>query len=272
MNHRLICRLNKRFFYIAICKENDMLTVDLHSHTLFSMCGNHTVIEMLEAAKKKGVKALAITDHGKTLGGRIGITFFKRVIDPVDGIKLLKGMECNLISEDGEIDFMAPLYPYMDIILAAIHPNMPQGRTRKEYTAMTLAMIEKNPFIDIITHPDCPSPTFFHEYDKIADAARDAGMALELNNSKSRPALAVEEETMALITACKETDCPVAINSDAHAVNEIGDDSFIRPLLARAGFPEKLIVNRTLETAMEFIEQRKLFRNAFFADANSDNE
>ena len=41
-----------------------MLEVDFHSHSLFSGCGLHTIIEMLTYAKTVGLKALAITDHG----------------------------------------------------------------------------------------------------------------------------------------------------------------------------------------------------------------
>jgi len=55
-----------------------VLKVDLHSHSLFSNCGLHTVLEMLTAAKNAGLKALAITDHGTALEGRISSPFFDR--------------------------------------------------------------------------------------------------------------------------------------------------------------------------------------------------
>jgi putative hydrolase len=53
-----------------------MIPVDFHSHSLFSGCGVHTVLEMLTAAKAKGLKGLAITDHGKLVKGRANSVFF----------------------------------------------------------------------------------------------------------------------------------------------------------------------------------------------------
>ena len=64
-----------------------MIEVDLHSHTHFSNCGLHSCLEMLEAARAKGMKGLAITDHGLSLGGRLNSIFFERLKDPVPGIR-----------------------------------------------------------------------------------------------------------------------------------------------------------------------------------------
>ena len=78
-----------------------MLEADLHAHTFFSNCGIHSHIEMLLCALDKGMKALAITDHGPALSGRVSSTVFDRMYEPVAGIKFLKGMECNLLEEPG---------------------------------------------------------------------------------------------------------------------------------------------------------------------------
>ena len=48
-----------------------MLDVDFHIHSLFSNCGLHTYLELLTKAKELGLKAIAITDHGPRLNGRI---------------------------------------------------------------------------------------------------------------------------------------------------------------------------------------------------------
>ena len=77
---------------------------DLHSHTLFSPCGLHTIIEILTAAKAAGLKGLAITDHGISVGGRTNSVFFERLHHPVPGIRLFKGVEANVLGHDGAID------------------------------------------------------------------------------------------------------------------------------------------------------------------------
>ena len=41
-----------------------MLEADLHVHSLFSACGLHTLLELLEHGHAIGLKAMAVTDHG----------------------------------------------------------------------------------------------------------------------------------------------------------------------------------------------------------------
>ena len=94
-----------------------MLEVDFHSHSLFSGCGLHTIIEMLTYAKSIGLKALAITDHGTAQNGHISSPFFDRLVDPVDGIRLLKGQECNVVNDQGGIDFPVRFLKFTDIVL-----------------------------------------------------------------------------------------------------------------------------------------------------------
>ena len=103
------------------------MLVDFHCHTHFSLCGCHSLLEVLGQAKAKGIKVQAITDHGPTLGGHIPTTFFDRFQCPYspEELTLLKGMECNLLA-NGEIDVLTKYLPYMDLVLLGIHPNTPR--------------------------------------------------------------------------------------------------------------------------------------------------
>ena len=51
--------------------------------------------------------------------------------------------------------------------------------------------------------------------------------------------------------------CPVIVSSDAHAINEIGQDGMIRPILKDLDFPQELILNRDPESVYAFIESRR---------------
>lgn len=104
-----------------------MLQVDLHSHTLFSRCGLHTILEMLNQARALGLEALAITDHGLTLGGHLNGPFFDRLQDPVPGVKLLKGVECNVLNDGGHIDLPMQWIQHLDVVLVGLHPNLKEG-------------------------------------------------------------------------------------------------------------------------------------------------
>jgi histidinol phosphatase-like PHP family hydrolase len=118
---------------------------------------------------------------------------------------------------------------------------------------MMIRAIKENPCIDVITHLD--AAPFEVDFEPVAREAMAAGMAVEINNSKSRPRVAVPEATRELIATCKRLECPVVVCSDAHALNEVGCDDLVRPLLEEAGFPEELIRNGDAESAFRFVEE-----------------
>ena len=232
-----------------------MIEVDYHAHSIFSKCGLHTVVEMLTRAKELGLKGLGITDHGPELRGHLNSVFFDRLFEPVRGIKLLKGIECNLTSKKGEIDCLMDFMKYMDIILLGIHHNTEQGQDKAVYTDMLITAMQKNPYVDIIVHLN--DPRYPVEFKPVIEAAKDLGMVLEINNSKLLLNRISQETTEEIIIACMKINCKIALCSDAHAVNEIGRDDCIQPVLKKLEFPEEMIVNSNAEKAFAFIEQRR---------------
>lgn len=235
-----------------------MLQVDFHTHSSFSLCGLHSFVEMLTRARELDMAALAITDHGPAIGGRVSTTFFDRLIDPVPGIRLLKGMECNLDGDQGCIDLPVHLKPHCDVILLGIHPNTPAGLSAAAYTDMLIRALERNPAVDIVTHPN--SSEYSLEFSRLAAAAARLGVALELNNSKTALQRVGNDVTEELLAACRRERCAIAVCSDAHALNEVGNDQAVRPLLQRMSFPEDLIVNRDTESALAWVESRRMLK------------
>jgi histidinol phosphatase-like PHP family hydrolase len=65
------------------------------------------------------------------------------------------------------------------------------------------------------------------------------------------------------LDACKRAGCMIAVNSDAHALGEVGLDESVRPLLQKVGFPPSLIVNETAESAFAFVEERRKVKQDF---------
>ncbi len=228
------------------------------------MCGLHTVLELLSRAKAIGLKGFAVTDHGQTLGGRLNSVFFERFESPDPSIRIFKGVECNLLDEKGAIDLPRAYLKYLDIVLCGIHPNIAKGLSSGSYTDMLLRALRLNPEIDIITHPN--DPVYPVDYRRLAEGAKESGCVLELNNSKVRYARSSESEAVELIAACRECGCPIAVNSDTHAILELGDDSAVVPLLEKTGFPEELIVNRSIDAALDFAERRRIHKRSSIAD------
>jgi len=233
-----------------------MIQFDLHVHTLFSQCGIHTALEILARANEIGLKGIAITDHGPALPDeRINSPFFERFKSPYPDLIFLKGMECNLADADGKIDIPLRFKSCMDVVLLGIHPNTPTGLSVSAYTDMLIAAIEKNPCVDIITHPN--DPNYPVDYKRLATAAKAAGAALELNNSKILYARAETQSAIDLVTVCRDEGCKMAVNSDTHAIHELGLDDSVRPILESLKFPDELIINRDEKSTMEFIDSRR---------------
>jgi putative hydrolase len=262
-----------RFFYSNVSSiffnriiprdTTTMLSVDFHSHSLFSKCGLHTIVEMLTEAKARGLAALAVTDHGPELKGGPPTTFWDRLFDPVQGIRMLKGLECNIIADDGTIDFPQQMLKYADIVLLGLHPHLPAGKPPGHNTALLMRALVKNPFVDIVTHPE--GLQYPVDFKTLAVFAREHGLALECNNSKVLNNRVPPERMAEYLDACKRAGCRIAVNSDAHALGEVGLDESVRPLLEMVGFPKNLIVNETVESAFAFLEERRKVKKDFLA-------
>jgi putative hydrolase len=235
-----------------------MLAVDLHTHSFFSGCGVHTVVELLTRGRELGMAALAVTDHGPALGGRLNSVFFERLADPVPGIRLLKGVEANLGSRPGMTDFPREYLRYCDVALIGIHTNTARGLPAETYTDWLIATLEANPYLDVVTHVN--SADYPMDFGRLVPAVHSLGRAIELNNSKVALERVALERTQALLRACIDEECPVVVSSDAHTLNEIGGDDAVRSVMAAAHFPEELVLNRTAETAFAFIESRRALK------------
>lgn len=232
-----------------------MLEADLHVHSLFSSCGLHTYLELFTRARELGMKAVAITDHGPALGAKIPPPFFDRLHHLVDGVKLLKGMECNLVGEDGEIDLPVGVVKHLDVVLLGIHPNTPRGLGPERYTRMLLRALERNPVVDIVVHPN--DPAYPLDFRAVAEAAAERGVAMELNNSKTMLKRVPDDVTRELVAAVKDSGCRLVVNSDTHALHELGSDAHVEPFLIEAAFPEERIFSRSATRVFDFLEERR---------------
>lgn len=235
-----------------------MLAVDLHTHTFFSQCGIHTHVELLERARALGMQGIAITDHGPALQGRFSGPFFDRLRDPVAGVRLLKGMECNLVGEDGSIDLPPQHLRHLDVVLLGLHYNTPTGLGPEAYTARLLAALERNPAVDVLTHLNDPS--FPVDFRAVARAALATGAAVELNNSKTALGRAPDPLTRELLRAVREVGCRLVVTSDTHALGELGRDDAVRPLLEEIELPSERLVSRSAEGVFAFLEERRRFK------------
>jgi putative hydrolase len=238
-----------------------ILTGDYHTHTKYSH-GKGTVLENALVAKKIGLKEIAITDHGFS---HPAFGLRKRKLSSLDkdvlnaqketGVKIYRGMESNIISDDGKCDLTEKHYDDFDIFIAGIHqfvlyrpktlfslflPNYftglfhknPSSRLIKENTKTFINLIKKNP-IDVITHINFKC---FADAVEVAKVASDYNTFIELNAKKTH---LTDEEVFKIA----ETGVKFIIDSDAHSPDRVGEVSLVEDLLKRVPIKKEQIVN-----------------------------
>lgn len=217
---------------------------DYHTHTIYSH-GKGTIRDNVEKAFEIGLKEIAICDHGPghfTYGvKREDIKKMRKEIDELNkefqpkGLKILLGIEANIIGYDGTLDIDEEILEMLDILLLGYHfgamprtfkdgyklyflnflsriiPKMRES-TRKMNTLALLRAMDRYP-IDLITHP---GSKVYVDIKKIAKKAKEKNTALEINSSHSH--LTVEEIEIAL-----KEGVYFYINSDAHHPENVGN-------------------------------------------------
>ena len=239
-----------------------VLTSDYHTHTVYSH-GKGTVLENAYAAKKNGLKEIAISDHGFSHPA-FGLTKKKlpnirRDCDNATletGVNVLLGIESNIIGTDGSVDLKPKYYDYFDVFLAGIHkmvlfkfgtwfslglPDLFCSTLKiknvsksliKANTKAFINVVKRNP-VDVITHLNF---CCFADVLEVAKACSDYGTYIELNAKKDH--LSIEQ-----IEQILKTDAKFIIGSDAHSASRVGEFSRVESLLNKIDIPGERIVN-----------------------------
>ena len=146
------------------------LIADTHAHSLASGHAYSTIKEMAAAAKAKGLKALALTEHAPEMPGTCGLYYFQNldvVPREAEGVRLLMGAEVNIMDPEGTIDLPEKTCRDMDIVVASIHlPCYGSGHTPEENTRAYVEVMKK-PYVNIIGHPDADGFKTLEEGQKV---------------------------------------------------------------------------------------------------------
>jgi len=233
------------------------ITVETHCHTIASGHAYSTMKEMITAAKEKGLEAIAITEHAPDMPETCGIYYFQnyKVIPREQyGVKVLMGVELNILDEAGNIDMDDALLARQDVVLASVHTPCYSGRINKDGVTESYINTMKNPRINIIGHPD--DSRFPIHYEALVKAAKETRTLLEVNNSSLSPVSfrqGGKENVMTMLKLCKQYQVPVALGSDAHIECDVGNTSYSMPLLKACEFPEELVANTSYQKLKSFL-------------------
>ena len=219
---------------------------DLHMHTT-ATDGKASIVEMAEAAKSRGLKYIAITDHSKRVTMANGLDADRlrahwKEIDKargkVSGIEILRGIECDIL-EDATLDLDDEVLSEADWVIAVLHYGLKQPREQIDKRLLTAI---KNPNVSIIGHPSGriigKRPGADITYSDIFKAAADHGVMMEINAHRSR--LDLNEAHAA---AAKDHGIPIVISTDSHSVNGFTELQYGVFQARRAGLTKNDVAN-----------------------------
>ncbi len=224
---------------------------DLHVHTNWSD-GSHDLDTIVAAAREKGYRYIAITDHSKGLGVAHGLDGkrLREQIALIDGanrklrdFRILKGTEVDIRS-DGSLDLPDDALAELDIVVASIHSGFRQSR---EQITRRLVAAVRNRHVNVIAHPTGRLIGEREPYDVDMEAVfREAarrGTAMEINSYPLRLDLSDAHAREA-----KRHGIPIVISTDTHVRTQL-DFMAYGVSVARRGWIEKKDVLNTMPAA-----------------------
>ena len=235
--------------------EYKKLIGDLHSHTIVSGHAYGTIRENAQAAADIGLEILGITEHGPGIPGTCDPFYFcnlKAIPRELYGVKIMIGCEINVLNE-GKLSLDQRWIDRLDYGIAGIH-LLCYKDCGKEGNTENLLSCMKNEKIKIVSHPDDDHTPL--DYEKIAIAAKEYGVALEVNNSsllKPDHRINCFENYKTMLEWCEKTGTMIVIDSDAHDPSAVGRTDKAFELVKQYNFPEEQILNNDLHKILRFM-------------------
>jgi DNA polymerase (family X) len=192
---------------------------DVHMHTV-ETDGKNTIEEMAEAAKARGHRYMAITDHSKNLAFANGLDDQRAVAHiarireagkKLDGITIFAGIEVDILA-DGDLDLSDDVLAQMDIVIASVHSVFNQDSAK-----MTDRLLKavSNPNTSLLGHPtgriQLRRDAYPFDMHAILTAAAKHKVAMELNAYPDRLDL-----NDVHLRQAKQQGVKIVINTDSH--------------------------------------------------------
>jgi len=231
--------------------------LDTHCHTISSGHAYSTITEIAGTAAEKGLKLIAMTDHGPAMPGGPHIFHIgnQRVMpDYIKGVRVLRGVEANIMDFQGGLDLRESYLKNLELVIASFHDVcIAPGSVEENTMALVAAM--KNPYVDIIAHPG--NPYYPIDIDKFIQCAFETGTLIEINNSSfvgSRKGSA--ENCKKIAAMAKEKGVKLVAGSDCHICYDVGKFNKVEELFEEVAMPEELVINTDPKKLIDYLNKK----------------
>lgn len=198
----------------------------IHCHSNWSD-GSNTIEEMAQAAIKRGLEYLVISDHSKSAFYAQGLSEEKireqhRYIDELNSklapFRIFKSIESDILN-DGSLDYSDEVLATFDMVIASVHSNL---KMTEEKAMMRLLKAIENPFTTVLGHMTgrllLSRPGYPVDHKKIIDACAANDVVIELNAHPNRLDIDWRHIDYAL-----EKNVLISIDPDAHHADGMDD-------------------------------------------------
>lgn len=240
----------------------------VHNHSTWSDA-EHSLRDMVAAARAKGFRYLATADHSRTsfYAGGLSEDRVRRQAEEVRAIRaelaaegadfgLIHGMEVDILP-DGSLDYPDEILELLDYAVVSVHQHFTLSRV--EQTARIVAAVQ-HPCADILGHPTgrllLQRPEYDVDLEAVIDACAATGTVIEINANPRRLDLDWRWATVA-----KARGCAFAIDPDAHHVDGFDDLRYGVAVARKAGLTAADVVT-TAPTGEAFLGRLKRARAA----------
>lgn len=241
--------------------EKYKIVADYHTHTVYSH-GKGSIEDNIKKAIEKGLKSIAITDHGSKhfIFGVSEKNLLKQKSEieslrlKYPDIQILFGVESNITGVDGGYDITTGFENNFDIILCGFHKPVwadkitdyfdifynsyskllykPTDEQIAKNTKAYVNLVKSKP-IDIVSHIN------YHlkvDMKQVAQACYDNGVAIEVSTRHSD---CTPEDYEALFSS----KVMLTLNSDAHKIESIGNVEKALKVIDEYNVDPKRIIN-----------------------------
>lgn len=248
----------------VLLEEKDLRGV-LHCHSTYSD-GANTVREMALAARELGFAYIGMSDHSQSARYAHGMTpnevkrqheEIDRLNDELEGIRILKGVECDILA-DGELDYPDRILASFDFLIGSIH-----SRFGLDVRAMTKRLVTAihDPHLDVVGHLTgrllLSREPYALDVDAVLEAAAKEGVVVEINANPHRLDLDWR--------AChgfQKRGGMVSINPDAHRTEGLKDVTYGVGIARKGWLTKDDVLNALpLEKALARFSRRRKGRS-----------
>ena len=219
---------------------------DFQMHSLGSD-GSDSIAKLAKGCIKRGYRCMCVTDHsyGLPIAGGMSMKDLRAqhaeisVLNKKFGgeFTIFKGVEANILA-DGSLDMHPAELPDFDLVVASPHSMLRKSIDQTERMVNAVSL----PGVHILGHPR--GRMFNSRAGIVADwpavfrRAAETGVAIEIDGDVSR-----QDLDFRVASAAKKAGCLFALDSDAHAADQLWMADYAIAHARLAGIPKTRIIN-----------------------------